>query len=212
MITVFYDFLCPYAWRGLELLAALEIPFVHKHYSLVQGNHPDNAGLPRHLPKWQLVTQTLGDTANAGLPAYLNVDGSLEAFLAARAAMQQGNAAYLRFALELFRARHRDKKVLNAETALEAAKAANLDINAFTVARADVVARTVELGADLEEAGQLGVFGTPTIQLESGDIAYFRFEHLPQTQAAKLEAWQIFERAMLSEAGIATIKRAKPSV
>ena len=44
MITVYHDFLCPFAWRGLELLAALEIPFTSRHFSLVQGNHPNNAG------------------------------------------------------------------------------------------------------------------------------------------------------------------------
>ncbi len=210
MVTVYYDYLCPYAWRGLELLAALEIPFLARHYSLVQGNHPDNANLPRHAPVWKLAEQTIGDTANDNLPAYLNVDGSLEAFYASHAAMQQGAAIHLQFALALFRAHHQDKKALNSQTILEATRAAKLDLGAFAVARADIKARNTELALDLEEAGKLGVFGTPTIQLESGDIAYFRFDKLPETQKGKLEAWQIFTNTLLNQARIGTIKRAKP--
>jgi predicted DsbA family dithiol-disulfide isomerase len=210
MITVYHDFLCPFAWRGLELLAALEIPFASRHYSLVQGNHPDNNGLPRSTPAWKLVDQTLGDTANAGLPAYLNVDGSLEAFFASHAALHQGREAHLRFALELFRARHRDAKILNAETALEAAQTAKLDMTAFKAALSDETARRAELAIDLEAAGKLGVFGTPTIQLDTGDIAYFRFSNLPESREAKLEAWKLFEGTLTSGARIETIKRAKP--
>ncbi len=209
MITVYYDYLCPYAWRGIELLAALEVQFTAKHYSLVQGNHPSNTGLPRNAPAWKLVDQQIADKANANLPAYLNIDGSLAAFYASHAAMQQGHEAHLRFALELLRARHRDGKELNAQTALEAAQAAKLDLEAYAVARADEK-RRAELAADLEEAGKLGVFGTPTIQLESGDIAYFRFDKLPETHAGKLEIWTIFKQTLLSEARIGTIKRAKP--
>jgi DSBA-like thioredoxin domain len=210
MITVYHDYLCPFAWRGLELLAALEVPFASRHFSLVQGNHPDNAGLPRSAPVWKLADQTVGDTTNAGLPAYLNVDGSLEAFFASQAALHQGREAHLRFALELYRARHRDAKSLNAETALEAAQTAKLDLSAFKVALADEAARRAELAIDLEAAGKLGVFGTPTIQLETGDIAYFRFSNLPESQEAKLEAWKLFEGTLTSGARIETIKRAKP--
>jgi predicted DsbA family dithiol-disulfide isomerase len=210
MITVYFDYLCPYAWRGVELLAALEIPFTARHYSLVQGNHPENADLPRNAPKWLLAEQTIGNSSNHDLPAYLNVDGSLEAFYASHAAMQQGSEAHLRFALELFRARHRDKKELNAATTLEAAQSAGLDVVAFQVARADEQARNAELGIDLIAAGRLGVFGTPTIQLGTGDIAYFRFDVLPSSKEAKQETWQIFKNTLLSEARIGTIKRAKP--
>ena len=56
----------------------------------------------------------------------------------------------------------------------------------------------------------LGVFGTPTVQLETGDIAYFRFSNLPESVDAKLEAWKLFESTLTSGAKIETIKRAKP--
>jgi predicted DsbA family dithiol-disulfide isomerase len=211
MINVYHDFLCPFAWRGLELLTALEIPVASRHFSLLQGNHPENAGLPRNAPAWKLVDQTLGAAANPALPAYFNnVNGSLETFFASHAALQQGREAHLRFALELYRARHRDSKTLNAETALEAAKTAKLDLSAFNAALADEAARRTELAADLEAAGKLGVFGTPTIQLETGDIAYFRFSNLPNTKAEKRKAWKLFEGTLTSGARIETIKRAKP--
>ncbi len=209
MITVYYDYLCPFAWRGLELLVALEIPFTARHYSLVQGNHPNNADLARNAPAWKLATQTLGDAANKNLPAYFKVDGSLEAFFASHAAMHQGCEAHTRFALELFRAHHQDNKALTAETALHAAKSAKLDMDAFAAALKNETTLRAELAADLEAAGELGVFGTPTIQLETGDIAYFRFAKLPETHIAKLEAWNVFTGTLRSEARIETIKRAK---
>jgi protein-disulfide isomerase len=210
MITVYYDYLCPYAWRGIELLAALEVPFVSRHYSLVQGNHPENTNLPRNAPVWKLTEQTINAPDNQNLPVYLNVNGSLEAFYASHAAMLQGSIKHQQFALELFRAHHQDKKKLTSETTLAAAQAANLDLNAYTQARAEIAARNAELATDLKTAGELGVFGTPTIQLESGDIAYFRFDKLPESQEGKLESWQIFKNTLLNEARIGTIKRAKP--
>ena len=93
---------------------------------------------------------------------------------------------------------------------LEAAQTAKLDMNAFKAALKDESARRAELAIDLEDAGKLGVFGTPTIQLETGDIAYFRFSNLPESQEAKLEAWKLFEGTLTSGARIETIKRAKP--
>jgi predicted DsbA family dithiol-disulfide isomerase len=198
-MTVYFDFLCPFAWRGLELLASLELDFTPRHYSLVQGNHAENAGLPRHAPVWKLAEQPLESGGNTA--------ASLEAFLGSHAAQQQGQAAHQRFILELFRARHQDKKDFNAQTVLEAATSANLDLPAFQVALANQAARRAELATDLEMAGELAVFGTPTIQLESGAAAYFRFAKLPEEKSAQQALWQIFQSALESGAQIETIKR-----
>ena len=43
---LYFDFLCPYAWRGVELAAVLKTEgeaFTLRHYSLVEGNHAQNA-------------------------------------------------------------------------------------------------------------------------------------------------------------------------
>lgn len=202
MTTVYFDFLCPYAWRGLELLAALDISFEPRHYSLVQGNHADNAGLPRNAQVWKLAEQPFTNHAES-------LEQSLEAFLSNHAAQQQGEPSHLQFMLELLRLKHTDKKELNQATTLLAATNAHLDLPAFLAARADEPARRAELATDLATAGELGVFATPTIQLESGNIAYFRFANLPESRQAKQDLWQIYQTVLESDARIETIKRAK---
>ncbi len=203
MLTVYFDFLCPYAWRGIELLNALELEFEAVHYSLVQGNHSDNKGLPRANPVWKLVEQPV-ESDNA----YQRE--SLTAFLASHAAAQQGSALHRAFILELFRLRHRDSRSLDAAATLEAATIAKLDLERFAADQRDESARRVDLSRDLERAGRLGVFGTPTIELDDGKAAYFRFATLPEGKAAQRAAWELYLNVLDSDAGIETIKRAKP--
>ncbi len=203
VLTLYFDYLCPYAWRGVELLNALELEFEPVHYSLVQGNHSDNKGLPRAAPAWKLAEQPL-ETDNA----YQRE--SLIAFLASHAAAQQGSALHHAFILALFRLRHRDSRSLDETATLEAATIAKLDLERFATDQRDEAARRADLGGHLERAGQLGVFGTPTIQLQDGKAAYFRFATLPEGKAARQAAWELYLSALNSEAGIETIKRAKP--
>lgn len=203
MLTVYFDFLCPYAWRGIELLNTLELEFEPVHYSLVQGNHSDNKGLPRAAPVWKLSDQPL----EAGPP---HQHESLTAFIASHAAVQQGSVLHRAFALELFRLRHRDSSRLDASAMLTAAIIAKLDLDRFAADQRDEPARRAELGRDLERAGELGVFGTPTIQLDGGKAAYFRFATLPEGSAAQQTAWELFLSVLNSDATIETIKRAKP--
>ena len=202
-MTIYIDFLCPYAWRGFELLSSLNLEFEAVHYSLVQGNHSDNKGLPRADPVWKLVEQSL-ETDNA----YQNE--SLIAFLASHAAGQQGSALHHAFILELFRLRHRDSRSLDVTVVLEAATLAKLDLERFAADQRDDAARRSELSRDLERAGQLGVFGTPTIELETGKAAYFRFGTLPEGKVAQRAAWELYLSVLNSDATVETIKRAKP--
>ncbi|MCD0171271.1 disulfide bond formation protein DsbA, partial [Deinococcus sp. 23YEL01] len=84
---VFVDFLCPYAWRGVELAAVLRAggeAFTLRHFSLVQGNHADNAG--QATPTWWLTDQPAQEGSEYQ-------QGSLAAFLAAQAAARQGEDA-----------------------------------------------------------------------------------------------------------------------
>ena len=203
MLTVYYDFLCPYAWRGIELLSSLGIEFEPVHYSLVQGNHSDNKGLPRADPIWKLAEQSI-ETDNT----YQRE--SLTAFIASHAAAQQGSVLHQTFILELFRLRHRDSSSLDAAAMLKAATLAKLDLKRFAADQRDEMARRVDLSRDLERAGQLGVFGTPTIELDGGKAAYFRFATIVDSKAAQQEAWELFLSVLSSDASIETIKRAKP--
>jgi predicted DsbA family dithiol-disulfide isomerase len=203
VITVYFDFLCPYAWRGIELLNALGIAFEPIHYSLVQGNHPDNKGLPRAAPTWKLAEQPLNE-------GEINQRQSAEAFVASHAAAQQGSAAHARFILELLRLHHPSDTVMTAALTRAAATKAGLDIERFEADRNDTSARMAELARDTARAGEAGVFATPTVQLEDGNIAYFRFATLPESKAAQAELWAMYQSVLQNDARIETIKRAKP--
>ncbi len=198
-VTVYFDYLCPFAWRGLELVHVvapqLGLDLELRHFSLEQGNHQENAGLPRNAPVWKLVEQPLEGPK------------ALRAFLASHAARQQGKAAHLRFALELFRLRHQDKRELSDETFVEAVGRAGLDLERFMADLEDEEERRIELGRDLEDAGELGVFGTPTFVLPSGDAAYFRFTQLTTEPELAVNLWELYTAVLHNGAHIETIKR-----
>ncbi|MGK0618588.1 DsbA family oxidoreductase [Meiothermus cerbereus] len=199
-VTVYLDYLCPFAWWGLELAYVvapqLGLDLVIQHYSLEQGDHPENASLPRNAPTWKLAEQPLEGPR------------SLRAFLASHAARQQGKAAHLRFALELFRLHHQDKRELNDDqTFVEVVGRAGLDLERFMADLEDEESRRLELARDLEQAGELGVFGTPTFVLPSGDAAYFRFTQLTTEPELALNLWELFAAVLYNGAHIETIKR-----
>jgi predicted DsbA family dithiol-disulfide isomerase len=202
-VTVYLDYLCPFAWRGLELAYVvapqLALDFEIRHYSLEQGNHPENAALPRNAPTWKLAEQPLEGAK------------SLQAFLASHAARQQGKAAHLRFALELFRLRHQERRKLDEDqTLVDAVSRAGLDLERFMADLEDQESRRLELARDLEQAGELGVFGTPTFVLSSGDAAYFRFTQLTTEPELALSLWELFTSVLYNGAYIETIRRPRP--
>ncbi len=201
--ALYFDFLCPYAWRGLELADTLrrehQLKFELRHFSLVQGNHPDNAH-SRHLPVWWLTDQARGEGSAAQ-------SSSLLAFLADRAAARQGEAAHWAFALALLRIKHQDKAELSGDTIREAAQQAGLDLPRFESDLGDDAALRAELQADLAAAAELGVFGTPTFAMP-GHAAYFRFANLVAPEQV-LDTWNVYRSVLESGARIETVKRAK---
>lgn len=203
---LYFDFLCPYAWRGVELAAVLKEggeAFTLRHYSLVEGNHAENA---KELT-WRVTEQSLDAPDGDGYMKYLKP--SLRAFLASHAAALQGEAAHWAFTLALFRAHHERKEPLTDDTIQAAAQEAGLDLNAFAAALAEEAARRAELRAELDAAREVGVFGTPTYVLPTGEAAYYRFETLTREPAQAREWWTLYRTVLTSEAGIGTIKRAK---
>ncbi len=201
-VTVYLDYLCPFAWRGLELahVVAPQLGLTLKlhHYSLEQAHHPNNAGLPPQAPAWRLAEQPLEGPR------------SLRAFLGSHAARQQGQAAHLRFALELFRLRHQEGSLLDEEALVEAVGRAGLDLERFLADFEEEESRRLELARDLEAAARLGVFGTPTFVLPSGDAAYFRFTQLTTEPELALELWELFTAVLHNGAYIETIRRPAP--
>lgn len=210
MTEVFFDFLCPYAWRGVELAAVLRgqgEPFRLRFYSLVEGNHPDNA---KEL-NWKLTDQPTDQPTDAeGGEGYMSYQRpSLGAFLAAQAASQQGEEKAWAFTLALYRAHHEQKKELNEDTFVQAARDAGVDLTRWTKDRADETGLRAALRREFDDAREIGVFGTPTFVLPGGEAAYYRFENLTRDPQAAREHWTLFQNVLHSDAGIGTIKRAK---
>ncbi len=205
MKTVFFDPLCPFAWRGLELLNALNIEFEARAYSLHQGNHAANTVLNRGEPVWKIAEmppEELTDVQRV----------SLDSFVALAAAKHQGTAKHQHFALELMRAKHQGKLEFGLELFESAAQKSGLNLEQFKADVADMDARRHEIAKDLAAADEIAVFGTPTVVLESGSAAYFRFANLPTDPEAQQKLWNVFETTLENPAKIETIKRPRKVV
>ncbi|WP_339094572.1 DsbA family protein [Deinococcus sp. VB142] len=206
MTDLYFDFLCPYAWRGTELAYVLQEcgePFRLRHFSLVQGNHPENKD--QDTVQCWLSDQPLNAEGGSGYLKYQRP--SLNAFLAARAAYRQGKDRSWAFTLALFRLHHEDGRELDEAAFQDAAQQAGLDLEQWRKDRQDEAALRRELREDLEASAALGVFGTPTFVLSSGDVAYFKFEGLTRDPHAAQNLWGLFTGTLHSEAQVATIRR-----
>ena len=203
---LYFDFLCPYAWRGLELADVLRrehgLKFRLRHFSLVQGNHAENPD--RKYPTWWLTDQVAGQGGEYQA-------GSLNAFLAGQAALRQPEDAAWAFTLELFRARHAspDRADLADDSTVRAAAEGTLDTARFGADFADQDGLRAALREDFQASASLGVFGTPTFHLPDGNIAYFRFANLVTESGAALDLWNLYTKVLTDGARIETVKRAK---
>ncbi len=206
MTDIFFDFVCPYAWRGLEMAALLRPQgesFRLRHFSLVEGNHPDNKdGL-----NWRITDQPAD--ADGGEEYMQYQRPSLNAFLAAQAAYRQGEEAAWNFTLALYRAHHEQKRELEEATFTQAAQEVRLNLEQWQRDRQDAAGLRRSLRADLDAAAEIGVFGTPTFVLDDGSAAYYRFENLVRDPDRARQLWTLYTNVLHSGAGIATIKRAK---
>jgi predicted DsbA family dithiol-disulfide isomerase len=205
MKTVFFDPLCPFAWRGLELLNALKIDFDARAYSLHQGNHASNTVLNRGEPVWKIAEVPLEELSEPQRT-------SLDSFIALAAAKHQGIAKHHHFALELMRAKHQGKLEFNAEVFERAAQKAGLNFEQFKADMGDIDARRHEIAKDLDAADDIAVFGTPTVVLESGNAAYFRFANLPTDPEAQQQLWDTYVSVLENPAKIETLKRPRKVV
>lgn len=195
-VTVFFDYLCPFAWRAAELAERvaepLELRFEWAHFSLYQSNHRSGDG-------WQLWNQRID-------PADPTGGKGLLAFLASMAARRQGDDAFAAFRLELLRARHRDHRPLDRATVLDVAAAAELHLACFEGELDDPEART-RLAREHHEAATLKVFGTPTLRFASGDTAYLRLKQLPPDGEPSVELFRRVRGLLADYPYLETLKR-----
>jgi len=167
--TVYFDFLCPWAYRGAMWLKAVEdagrINAEWRFFSLSE-NHRVREGQGGQ-PVWE------GEGQAAGIPA----------FRAAIAARRQGDQAYDRFRQALQRARHEGHlKTDLPETHRQAAATAGLDPERFDrdLTQVDLA----ELAQEHAEAVRHGVFGVPTLVWPNGRSYYLKITDVPPADRA----------------------------
>ena len=168
-LTVYFDFLCPWAYRAAMWLEHVEksgrIHPSWRFFSLVE-NHRRREGLER-VPVWEQKRTAKG----------------LPAFAAAAAARRQGEDAFNRFRVALQKARHEDQlPVDDPSTHQLAAQRARLDVAAF---ERDVQSAGLdELVTDHEDAVRRGVFGVPTLVWPEGRSYYVKITDLVPAERA----------------------------
>ena len=173
---VFFDYLCPFVYRMAVLLDAVR----------ATGRRPLNV-------RWRYFSLTQVNAKEEGwtvwdAPESATVRGRL-AFHAAEAARRQGKFDALH--LPLLRARHRDRLDIDSRAVIEdVAEHAGLDLDRF---RKDLDDRSLleALARDHREAaGELGVFGTPTLVFAGGAAAYVRLSE----EVDRATAVEVFDR------------------
>jgi predicted DsbA family dithiol-disulfide isomerase len=196
VVTVYYDYVCPFAWRGAELAEqvgpALGLTFNWRHFSLYQNNYEGADG-------WQLWNQKLSFGDPGG-------DKGLLPFLASCAARRQGAEKHACFRLETMRARHRDHRPLNLQTLNEVAERVGLEMTRFESDLLNPECRTV-LAHEHHFAVSQNIFGTPTFSFEDGHTAYFRLRELPRDLDEAVELFVCYRHLLERYPYVETIKR-----
>ena len=195
-ISVYFDYLCPFAWRGAEVADVvsreLGFRFTWKHFSLYQSNYGGQE-------QWQLWNDPIDPDDEGGSKGLLP-------FLASCAARRQGEEAYHAFRLGALRARHGDNRSYSAESVRHIAEQAGLHLPQFEEDLANPECRTM-LASEHHHAASLNVFGTPTFHLPSGHLSYFRISRLPETPRETVDLFLHYRSLLETYPYLETIKR-----
>jgi len=178
-ITAYYDYLCPFAYRGMEIAEIVAKPlnlnFNWQHYSLYQGNHQEN-------DNWKLWQDKLKTNEKDGGKGLLP-------FLASYAAKKQGENDTFR--LNLARAFHKEGRPYSLETILEIARASNLDMTTFETELSNPKHREA-LERDHNAAITNQVFATPSFAF-GDNLAYFKITELPETNQEAIDLFNDYK-------------------
>jgi predicted DsbA family dithiol-disulfide isomerase len=200
-VSVYFDYLCPFAWRGAELArqvqSELEIDFEWQHFSLYQNNSSDKA--------FQLWNEKLDPADTTGTKGLLP-------FLASGAARLQGEELFSNFQLALLRARHLDHQPFSLGTVFGVAEESGLNLEDFERDLDDPELRT-QLAQDHHRAVNLEVFGTPTFLFhDSGAMSYLRIRELPRSASEAVGLFTDFRKLLVDYPYLETIRRPRARV
>lgn len=195
-VIVYFDYLCPFAWRGAEVaeMVAAEtgLTFEWRLFSLVQNNRTDK--------EFQIWNEKLDDSDLTGTQGLLP-------FLASLAARRQGAQLEDTFRLALQRARHVEHKSFTAQVISEVAAASGLDLSRFESDLQDPELRT-QLAQEHHKAEQLNIFGTPTFRFtDTGSTSYFRIRELPADREQAVDLFERYRGLLADYPYLETVKR-----
>lgn len=203
-VTVYFDFLCPFAYRAnvwLEDVAQqIDLSIDWKYFALEQVNAPLESG-------WKLWEQPEDYMPRSG-----HTDRrSLLAFWAAEAARQQGAAAFDRFRMALYHARHRDGgfDFGQRDNFTPIAERAELEVAQF---QRDFADRSLldALRRDHEEGrAKYQVFGVPTICFDDENAFYLKLAVVPPTEDS-VPLFEELRHSITSRRWLSEIKRPNP--
>jgi predicted DsbA family dithiol-disulfide isomerase len=203
-ITIYFDYLCPYCYRGTKFFAEMAetMPEVHitwRYFSLEQNN-AKSSGKP---DDWYIWEQSLDYEAVSGKP---HLRG-LTAFMGSHAASLQGEDAFHNFREVLFRLRH-DEQQDSSDPAviMEAARQANLDMITFEANWLSQAGRD-RLRDDHLSGVKLGVFGGPTIIVNDCEPTYLKLSEYPPAAERKALFEELIQ-AMTARPYLKEFKRA----
>jgi len=204
-LTVFFDVLCPYAWRAsrwLDLVVAQRPSVVieWRYFSLEQINTPPDSD-------WKIWNQ-LHDYAGAK-EGWENFRG-LNLFWGAEAIRRQSSTAFQTFRAHAYEARHTDKSDV-ATRAGVAAVAARCGIDMARY-HADVQDRSLlsTLQRDHEYAvSQYNAFGVPTLCFDEKNAVYVKLSEIVSAAEA-LPLFDDISRDFTTRPWLVELKRPNP--
>ncbi len=178
-ISVFFDYLCPFAWRAsrwLDLVTAQrpDLTIDWRYFSLEQVNTPADSD-------WRLWEQPADYTGANGSGKYR----ALNAFWATEAVRRQDVGAFQQFRRAVYDARHELNLDLHDRQALaEIAQSVGVDMAQYTRDMADR-SLLVALQRDHEYAkATYDCFGVPTVCFANGYAVYIKLSALVSDEDA----------------------------
>ena len=196
-VDVYFDFLCPWAFRGSEWLRDVQaqlgpdkLKINWRYFPLDQVNSDQG-------PEWKLWEQPL-ESETRGLAMF-------RAAVAAR--KQDQGEKFEKFHQLMFQTRHGEFTIDGERpTERQLAEIAGLDLAQFD---RDLEDRSLlsTIGADYEHArSEIGVFGVPTLVFENNEAAYIKLLPKPEADEA-VSVWNEVYQTIAKRPNIHEIKR-----
>jgi predicted DsbA family dithiol-disulfide isomerase len=204
-LTVYFDFLCPFAYRASLWLAQVQeqlgdgLEITWKYFPLEQINAPSDSD-------WKIWEQDENYASYSNRPELR----ALLAFWGAEAARQQGNVVFARFHCALYQARHEERLDFSQRANVQQIAArCDLDVDRFNQ---DFNDRSLldAIRRDYEEArATYKVFGVPTLCYDADNAIYLKLGQVPPPDDV-LALFHELHHSITSRRWLSEIKRPNP--